>query len=269
MRFLCLHGRGTNSDIFETQLSALFSRISPLHTFDFVDAQFDCSAAPGISHLYPPPYLSWHSQYETQDIQEVHDFLVSIVEEDGPYDGVIGFSQGAALAASILLSSEYSRDDYGLTRGAAPLFKIAIFFNAVMLFSPSPDIGSNIGREIKMQEERLAGFLQGVDSSPSANHDVRSIYSEGDKSSFDLPPSIFGFIPETFPTRIAIPTLHVIGMNDQFSKHSQDLVKLCDPDKIQVLYVDGGHEIPRTEKALNRCSELFEKVVMMASLGGA
>jgi pimeloyl-ACP methyl ester carboxylesterase len=202
---------------------------------------------------------------------------LSIIEEDGPYDGIIGFSQGAALAASMLLCSEYSRENYGLVHEGGPEFKLAIFFNAVMLFSPSESVGCNIGKEIQMQEERLAGFLQGEDSSESSPSESPGFYAETRRSSYfeagdnglDISPNIFGFIPETFPARISIPTLHVIGMKDQFSEHSRVLVKLCEPDKTHVLFIDCGHELPRTENALDRCAELFEKAVMAASLGGA
>lgn len=71
-----------------------------------MDAPHECPPAPGIATIYPPPYLAWHSEYEPRNIRAAHNFLRSIIEEDGPYDGVIGFSQGAALAASLLLCDE-------------------------------------------------------------------------------------------------------------------------------------------------------------------
>jgi len=204
-------------------------------------------------------------------VQSVHDFLWSVIREDGPYDGVIGFSQGAALAASLLLCDEFSSEILGHVNGGDPPFKLAIFFNSVMPFSPSENVGSNISEEIKMLEKRYTKFLQGVSTSLLENEDdaSESCSSSSDESDIEPTRSIFGFSPETFPTRISIPSLHIIGRQDQFSDHSKALVKLCRPDKAEVLIVDGGHELPRTAAGLDKCAELFELMVTMASLGGA
>ena len=89
-----------------------------------------------------------------------------MVDEDGPYDGVIGFSQSAALAASFLLSHEARRRTAGPVKGSNFAFKVAVFLNSVMLFSPSEDIGSDISEEIARQEDKHRGFLESASSSP-------------------------------------------------------------------------------------------------------
>ena len=43
-------------------------------------------------------------------------------------------------------------------------FKVAIFFNSVMLFSPSEYIGHDITDHIRQQEEKYMGFLKGDDN---------------------------------------------------------------------------------------------------------
>ncbi|KAJ5272906.1 EF-hand calcium-binding domain protein [Penicillium angulare] len=244
MRFLCLHGKGTNSDIFEAQLASLRSRISRDHTFDFVDAEADCPPAPGVDQFYPGPYIGWFPTYEPASVKEIQDTIKEIIDEDGPYDGVIGFSEGAALAASLLLCDEHFQQD--------PMFKVGIFFNSVMVFSPSDDIGVNIRQKLKNQKAEFSGYLHGMNSDPS---DPDSI------------PDIYAFTTGV-PTRISVPTLHVIGSADVFSEDSRELARLC-PDKSQVLFHDGGHEFPRTESSLDRCGELFETVIALASVGGA
>ncbi|KAF2491842.1 hypothetical protein BU16DRAFT_565538 [Lophium mytilinum] len=260
MRFLCLHGRGTNSDIFESQLAPLFSRVSPHHTFDFVDAPFDCVAAHGISQLYQPPYLTWHTQYEPQHVEPVHDFLRTVIEEDGPYDGVIGFSQGAALAASFLLCHEHYAQIRDPGRRHKPPFKVAIFINSVMTFSPSEHIGSNISQHIKSQEEKHMAFIEGVDSLGAEDFTPTETYTTIDGD------SIYGFPKDTFAPRISIPTLHLYGTEDQFLEHSEELVGLCRGDRTEVLPVRGGHELPRTNPAWDKFAALFEMVAMTAAL---
>lgn len=47
MRFLCCHGRGTNSLILETQLAALRHELGDGHIYDFVEGTVPASLAPG------------------------------------------------------------------------------------------------------------------------------------------------------------------------------------------------------------------------------
>ncbi|KIW12712.1 hypothetical protein PV08_09990 [Exophiala spinifera] len=315
MKFLCLHGRGTNSDIFEAQLGPLISQLSSQHTFDFVDAPSESAAAPGIAKFYPGPYLAWFSRYEPEHVEETHQYLRTIINEDGPYDGIIGFSQGASLAASMLLAEEFYRANGHAEATRSLPFKVAIFFNSVMLFSPSEEIGDDITQQIKQQEERYIGFLNGSDDwqqssststlppSPTSttasgpimwkmpNWDLSStsLSSLSSNSSDNMEnnrefqaarkrsvafestrllktPLVYGFVPSQFPHRISIPTLHVIGKNDEFAEHSKTLVKLCKSDKAEVLITDGAHDLPRSKSALDECAKIFDLVTMMASL---
>lgn len=307
---------------WQTCTGALRSRLSPKHTFDFVDGGYGCSAAPGISSLYPGPYLAWFSRYDPEHVEEVHDFLRSVMEEDGPYDGIIGFSQGASLAASFLLCEEFRRANANHGGKAPCSFKVAIFFNAVMLFSPSEDIGADITEQIKQQEEKYTGFLKGEtelqapsipqswpsettspspisieasssiawkmpkwDVSSTSLSSLSSVSSADDEPSRQMhaarkrsiamesvrllkSPKVFGFPPGKFQCRIPIPTLHVIGREDEFAEHSRTLVELCRVDKAEVMVVDGGHDLPRSKQGLDECARLFDMVTMMASLTG-
>jgi hypothetical protein len=51
-------------------------------------------------------------------------FLVKIMEERGPFEGIIGYSEGATVAATLLLLEQRR----AVTRGTEPMFKYAIFF---------------------------------------------------------------------------------------------------------------------------------------------
>lgn len=52
------------------------------------------------------------------------DYLVDIMQKDGPFDGIIGYSEGATVASTLLLH-EQSRLR---KKGIKPMFKYAIFF---------------------------------------------------------------------------------------------------------------------------------------------
>ncbi len=49
MKFLCLHGMGTNSSIFESQLGSTLPYLEAQgHEFVFVDGQIECAPADGM-----------------------------------------------------------------------------------------------------------------------------------------------------------------------------------------------------------------------------
>lgn len=196
-----------------------------------------------------------------------------MIEEDGPYDGIIGFSEGAAVAASLLLSDE---TDAKMT-GRDPLFKVAIFFNGVMVFSPSSDIGNDMTMVVRKQEENLAYFLNGIDTPPIFDIEEQEINSGYSSGSDELSISgegvatcgnIFGFQADSCSSRISIPTLHFIGRDDQFAEHGINLVKLCGSGMTEVLEFDVGHELPRRKADLDTSAERFELVVTLALVNG-
>lgn len=53
MRFLCLHGMGTNSRILEAQIAGICARLEG-HDFVFVDGEVECDAADGASMILLP-----------------------------------------------------------------------------------------------------------------------------------------------------------------------------------------------------------------------
>lgn len=54
MHFLCLHGMGTNSRIFEAQTAAIRYTLGSQHTFKFLDGAVPAQMAASMS--YCPPY---------------------------------------------------------------------------------------------------------------------------------------------------------------------------------------------------------------------
>jgi pimeloyl-ACP methyl ester carboxylesterase len=77
--------------------------------------------------VYPADgeYYEYYNEDTTTRKQAVID-LESYVKHEGPFDGVIGFSGGAALAATLLI----------LHGEQNPPFKVAIFFSSVPAMDP-------------------------------------------------------------------------------------------------------------------------------------
>ena len=123
MRWLCLHGQGSSAEIFERQLGKYQIHYSELHDdahiftaplrsllphtwqFDFVDSSHDCSAAEELELVYPGPYHCFFPRYTSEAMEEAVQYVQEVVDEDGPYDCVIGFSQVRQLWNSCRLNS--------------------------------------------------------------------------------------------------------------------------------------------------------------------
>ena len=106
LRFLCLHGRRTSAEIMRGQTMALrsYAQIDCV----FLDAPYVASkpADDMISMIYPDsPYLEWFDPKATNFPQMLEDcimYLIDFVDKYGPFDGIIGFSQGATVATLLM-----------------------------------------------------------------------------------------------------------------------------------------------------------------------
>ncbi|KAF2150160.1 hypothetical protein K461DRAFT_281412 [Myriangium duriaei CBS 260.36] len=105
MHFLCLHGLGTNSQILETQLASIRHELGDFHTFEYVEGCMPCPVAPAIAAFYPPDgkYFAYFSSDQPSSFVKALNDLEAYIDTEGPFDGVLGYSQGAQLVSSLLL----------------------------------------------------------------------------------------------------------------------------------------------------------------------
>ncbi|KAL8804454.1 MAG: hypothetical protein Q9182_002559 [Xanthomendoza sp. 2 TL-2023] len=254
-RVLCLHGMGVNAAIFAAQ-TAHFRSLLPLdYEWVFIDGPAECDAAPGVAAFFEPPYLCWYTTPTTAKMDAAHKLVSTAIEQHGPFDAVMGFSQGAALAASAILRHQIQHPTQ------PPLFQMGIFICSPMPFSQSLEFGvdarkyfglrgllrpSRPGCPTTVPEYLVTdpAYLKGedeLDDSSSGSEDE------------SLPirrtsPSIFYqmYHSTVDSVRIKIPTVHIYGRRDKWRLHSKDLVKLCPRNLATVYEHDGGHEIPKS-----------------------
>jgi hypothetical protein len=203
---------------------------------DFVDAPFAGVPAPGIEEMFKsPPYFVWNRYYAPYEVSKVHDYVRAVQAHQGPYDGVIGFSEGAALAAALLLEDASSSD-----RRHTPMFRFAVFVNAVNLVSPSTELGKKLSETDAQQAmDALTGG--------SSEHQCPAL------------DCVYSLCAKTVPALINIPTLHVIGMEDNFRDLSEDLVKLCEGELAMAIRSPAKYEMPRGQAL----KEMARKLDMM------
>ena len=113
LRFLCLHGRRTSAEVMRGQTMALrsYTQIDCV----FLDAPY-ASSGPAddmIAMIYPDSaHLEWFDPRNTnfpQMLDNALKYLICFIEKHGPFDGVMGFSQGATITT--LLMSRLKTDE--------------------------------------------------------------------------------------------------------------------------------------------------------------
>jgi hypothetical protein len=165
----------------------------------------------------------------------VHDYVREVQAQSGPYDGVIGFSEGAALAAALLLEDASKIDQQHTST-----FRLAVFVNAVNLISPSTELGK------KMSEDEARSAVEAFNGGPGEHPYPALDYA-------------YALCARTVPALIKIPTLHVIGMRDKFCDRSEELVRLCEGRLATTVRSKAEHEMPRGQAL----KEMARKLDMM------
>ncbi|XAR73459.1 Dihydrofolate reductase [Bertholletia excelsa] len=104
-RFLCLHGFRTSAEILGKQLSRWPEAVLGKLDLVFLDGPYYSRGKSDVEGFFDPPYYEWF-QF-SQDFQEYYNFeeCLAYIEDymvkHGPFDGLLGFSQGAILSAAL------------------------------------------------------------------------------------------------------------------------------------------------------------------------
>ncbi|KAL3504838.1 hypothetical protein ACH5RR_034679 [Cinchona calisaya] len=105
-KFLCIHGFRTSAEILRKQVTAKWPQ-SVLDKLDlvYVDAPFPCQGKSEVEGIFDPPYYEWfqfNKEFtEYQNFDECLAYIEDYMIKHGPFDGLLGFSQGAILSAAL------------------------------------------------------------------------------------------------------------------------------------------------------------------------
>ncbi|KAA8905058.1 DUF341 domain-containing protein [Sphaerosporella brunnea] len=187
MRFLCLHGMGTNAEVFEMQTAALRFELGDRYKFEFVEGTVPWPAAPGIQALFPShtDFYAYYDSTSGPSILSALDLLHEYIAEEGPFDGVVGFSQGAALAATLMIRHDQ------LNQTVEPLFRCAIFMCGA---APCDWRGLDAGGKVrklgvetdgKLIHVPTAHILGANDEAVGESHILRGLCGERGKVVYD------------------------------------------------------------------------------------
>lgn len=176
------------------------------------------------------------------DVLDAERQLLEIALEDGPYDGILGYSQGATFAAQTVI--QHIIENPRATIQEMP-FRFAIFFNGATPSRVSPLTEEPRPIRIESDPEAINFYkvqkanpiLHSTAFYPAALSNGRNILTDGQIGMIKCDPDIDG-------TMIKIPTLHVRCPTDNY-EHGLELQKLCEPSSVQEYFHGHGHDFPR------------------------
>lgn len=217
-RLLCLHGGGTSAEIFEVQARGIVRALAGTFRFVFVNAPFLSAPHPDIVPYFGDsgPFYRWmrwdgDARENTEEERKILSQLQWAMDEDegrGDWVGVMGFSQGAKIAASLLWTQEKVKEGKGpfrfgvIVAGRAPV--VVLDPERKMLTIPHTADISKLGHDF-------------ADWAPD---------NKGEHA-------------------ISIPTLHVHGTRDPgHPLHKRLVTDYCKDGTARVVEWDGGHRLP-------------------------
>ncbi|SPO01628.1 uncharacterized protein DNG_04302 [Cephalotrichum gorgonifer] len=168
MRFLCLHGRATSAQqgtkIFELQTARIRQEFIE-HEFVFLNGGIVLQSCDGSATVGSTDMGDGQCGFlgELTDVGQYQDLLhdlVEAVQTQGPFDGVMGFSEGGIVAATLLLEDvrrPFANFKCGILFSAAPPLdtdslragiircldpdkdKVSVFIPTAHIYSPRED----------------------------------------------------------------------------------------------------------------------------------
>ncbi|KAJ4302829.1 hypothetical protein N0V90_001720 [Kalmusia sp. IMI 367209] len=131
MRILCLHGHGSSSTVFKAQTATIRHELGKDHTYDFVQGTLLADMAPGLEYISNPdsPHFAYYKIDSPSSFIDALKQLEEYIIAEGPFDGVMAFSQGAGLAAMHITRSQLE--------GRVPPFKFAVLIASNDVYDPT------------------------------------------------------------------------------------------------------------------------------------
>lgn len=96
-RILCLHGFRTSGQILKKLVLRWPETVLQKLDIVFLDGQFPAQGKSSVEGIFDPPYYEWFQANEDfteyRNFEECLGYIEDYMLENGPFDGVLGFSQ--------------------------------------------------------------------------------------------------------------------------------------------------------------------------------
>ncbi|KAI1734274.1 DUF341 domain-containing protein [Xylaria scruposa] len=270
MKILCLHGVGSSGSILEKQMSNLRRELDPSFDLVFVDGPFESERGPGVSQYESGPYFSHTQGYSPADISQAIQYLEDIFEDQGPFDGIFGFSQGSALTLSYLYQQQMAGDPVAvkfacLFSSAMPLSSDASLGEAIIskLRAAEYDItnqSQNNGKELTSEEQEYVQILERTVLAATTHHPEfpwpdLDVYAHGELDS--IPRLMYS---AALVQQIQVPTVHSWGRSDfEYLIRMAELSRsLCDESMSRTVLHSGVHDLPKKQTEIKAVLRMID-----------
>lgn len=249
-RILCLHGGGTNAHIFRMQCRVLDRMLRPYFRLVFAEAPLPALPGPDVTAAYKDygPFKAWLRVRDEDPVLEAHH-IVSKIEDSlkavriaddcrgatGEWVGLLGFSQGAHLAASILANQQELRRRAG-DDATWPIYRFGVLL-----------AGRGPLRWLHPDLPMPPGFV-------NASKCTTGIEREQE------------LFVNASPYRLQTPTIHVHGLVDpNIELHRKLLYQYCDPRSTALVEWGGDHRVPIKSRDV---TPVVQQIVAVARQSG-
>lgn len=207
-----------------------------------------------VKSVYPPPYLAYYKSPVPEDVQDAIEYVEGILDDEGPFDGVLGFSQGCCVAAALMFERQKRKNDH-------EPFRFGVFIGASLPFNADDRTGKQVweaaARSKQDTRNEFAGELELSGKSnlitfPSHNIDA------GEELVW-----LGRYHPDKTPhAKLDIPVLHVIGRKDPYAPQARALAAMHSRSSdATVLEHASGHEVPREPYVMNNIAHQMMKMI--------
>ncbi|KAK1302622.1 Rhodanese-like domain-containing protein 6 [Acorus calamus] len=134
-RFLCLHGFRTSGEILKKQIGKWPESVRDELDLFFPDGPCPAGGKSDVEGIFDPPYFEWFQfnkdfmEYENFD--KCLEYIEDLMIKHGPFDGLMGFSQGAILSAAL---PGFQTQGYAITK--VPKIKYVVIIGGAKFQKP-------------------------------------------------------------------------------------------------------------------------------------
>jgi pimeloyl-ACP methyl ester carboxylesterase len=204
------------------------------------------------------------------------DYLEDLLEDEGPFDGIFGFSQGAALTLSYFYRQQAATNPFPV--------KFACLFSTAMPCSPDVDMGDAIisklqaleyditdlarcnGKDLTIAEHEFVDILQQTIVNAATHNSLlpridMNVYRYGEREA--IPRIMY---PSLLAQKIQVPTIHVWGQNDSqyMIKMAEVARSICDESRVKTVLHAGLHDVPKRQTDIKAVLRTIDWAVVQA-----
>ncbi|KAL7898808.1 serine hydrolase FSH [Trichoderma sp. SZMC 28014] len=268
-------------DIFQAQTASLRSILDD-YTFDFVqgtELHTEGNWSVFTAQFSSLPQYGYYNPLSPSSVKNAVDHLLELIEEEGGFDGVFGYSGGAAIAGQAIIQHSQSHP-------SEPLFRFAIFVNGgtpIRTFTLSEEkIMTGVVDTTAIDKELVATFFRPSnmrvrkgDSREEAEkaiearkEEMKTIetgrLSDGRYFLTDGKLGLTRYEAVQDGPLIDIPTLHIRSVIESDANMGLNLLNLCNPDLVREYHHPFGHDFPRGQGEIRKIAQMIVELVESA-----